>query len=89
MKSDGVYLMQDISGTGNLEEDRKHLIGPFLYTVSCMHCMTVSLAQGGEGVGAMWGEDMIKDYLRTAGFTTIIKNKLDHDIQNYWYVVRK
>jgi 2-polyprenyl-3-methyl-5-hydroxy-6-metoxy-1,4-benzoquinol methylase len=89
MKSDGVYLMQDISGTGNLEEDRKHLIGPFLYTVSCMHCMTVSLAQGGEGVGAMWGEDMIKDYLRTAGFTEIIKNKLDHDIQNYWYVVRK
>jgi ubiquinone/menaquinone biosynthesis C-methylase UbiE len=89
LKSDGVFLMQDISGTGNLEEDKQHLIGPFLYTVSCMHCMTVSLAQGGEGVGAMWGEDMIRDYLQRAGFRSITKNKLDHDIQNYWYVVRK
>jgi 2-polyprenyl-3-methyl-5-hydroxy-6-metoxy-1,4-benzoquinol methylase len=89
LKNDGVYLMQDISGTGNLEEDKEHLIGPFLYTVSCMHCMTVSLAQGGEGVGAMWGEDMIRDYLRSAGFISVKKNKLDHDIQNYWYVVRK
>ena len=89
LKKDGIYLMQDISGTGNLEEDKKHLIGPFLYTVSCMHCMTVSLAQGGEGVGAMWGEEMINDYLRKAGFTSVIKNRLDHDIQNYWFVVRR
>lgn len=89
LKNDGVYLMQDISGTGNLEEDRKHLIGPFLYTISCMHCMTVSLAQGGEGVGAMWGEEMINDYLSKAGFTSVKKNRLEHDIQNYWYVIRK
>lgn len=89
LKNDGIYLMQDISGTGDLEEDKKHLIGPFLYTVSCMHCMTVSLAQNGEGVGAMWGEKMIMDYLKKAGFSSVKKNRLDHDIQNYWFVVRK
>jgi len=51
--------------------------------------MTVSLAQGGEGAGAMWGEEMTRDYLRRAGFAWIETTKLAHDIQNKWYVVRK
>ncbi|MDB5263006.1 MAG: transcriptional regulator [Adhaeribacter sp.] len=89
LKQDGIYLMQDISGTSNLEEDKNHPIGPFLYTVSSMHCMTVSLAQNGEGLGAMWGEAMTKEYLKRAGFSSIEKNKLTHDIQNNWYVVKK
>jgi cyclopropane fatty-acyl-phospholipid synthase-like methyltransferase len=61
LKADGIYLMQDISGTSHLEEDIKHPIGAFLYTISCMHCMTVSLAQDGEGLGAMWGEEKTKE----------------------------
>ncbi len=89
LKPDGIYLMQDISGTSHLEEDKKHPIGTFLYTISCMHCMTVSLAQGGEGLGAMWGEEKTKEYLANAGFTAVQTNKLVHDIQNNWYVVRK
>lgn len=89
LKPDGVYLMQDISGTSYLEEDIKHPIGTFLYTISCMHCMTVSLAQDGEGLGAMWGEAKTKDYLKMAGFKSIKTNKLAHDIQNNWYEVRK
>ncbi|HLF45719.1 MAG TPA: class I SAM-dependent methyltransferase [Chitinophagaceae bacterium] len=89
LKTDGIYLMQDISGTGRLEEDIKHPIGTFLYTISCMHCMTVSLAQGGEGLGAMWGEKKTREYLLNAGFSSIQTNKLSHDIQNNWYVVTK
>jgi 2-polyprenyl-3-methyl-5-hydroxy-6-metoxy-1,4-benzoquinol methylase len=89
LKADGVYLMQDISGTGHVDRDVEHPIGTFLYTVSCMHCMTVSLAQGGEGLGAMWGEEKTREYLRAAGFTSIETHRLAHDIQNNWYVVRK
>jgi 2-polyprenyl-3-methyl-5-hydroxy-6-metoxy-1,4-benzoquinol methylase len=89
LKKDGIYLMQDISGTSHLEEDKNHPLGPFLYTISCMHCMTVSLAQNGEGLGAMWGEALTKDYLTRAGFTAIETNKLAHDLQNNWYVIRK
>jgi ubiquinone/menaquinone biosynthesis C-methylase UbiE len=89
LKKDGVYLMQDISGTSHLEEDINHPIGTFLYTISCMHCMTVSLAQHGEGLGAMWGEEKTKEYLSKAGFKSIQTNKLAHDIQNNWYVVMK
>ncbi|WP_246343550.1 class I SAM-dependent methyltransferase [Adhaeribacter radiodurans] len=89
LKKDGIYLMQDINGTSHLEEDKKHPLGTYLYTVSCMHCMTVSLAQNGEGLGAMWGEALTKDYLNRAGFTKIKTNQLAHDIINNWYVIRK
>jgi 2-polyprenyl-3-methyl-5-hydroxy-6-metoxy-1,4-benzoquinol methylase len=89
LKADGIYLMQDISGTSHLEEDIKHPIGTFLFTISCMHCMTVSLAQDGEGLGAMWGEEKTKEYLFKAGFNSVHTNKLAHDIQNNWYVITK
>jgi 2-polyprenyl-3-methyl-5-hydroxy-6-metoxy-1,4-benzoquinol methylase len=89
LKSEGVYLMQDINGTGDLYRDIEHPLGTLLYTVSCMHCMTVSLAQGGEGLGAMWGEQRTRQHLQNAGFRSIETHRLPHDIQNNWYVVRK
>jgi 2-polyprenyl-3-methyl-5-hydroxy-6-metoxy-1,4-benzoquinol methylase len=89
LKSDGVYLMQDIGGTSHLHRDVEHPIGTFLYAISCMHCMTVSLAQGGEGLGAMWGEEKTREYLQKAGFRSITTHRFPHDIQNNWYVVTK
>jgi ubiquinone/menaquinone biosynthesis C-methylase UbiE len=89
LKSDGVYLMQDIRGSSHIHRNIDHPLGPALYTISCMHCMTVSLAQGGEGLGAMWGEEKTHEFLREAGFVSIETHQLAHDIQNNWYVVRK
>jgi ubiquinone/menaquinone biosynthesis C-methylase UbiE len=89
LKSDGVYLMQDIKGSSQVYNNVDHPIGTFLYTISTMHCMTVSLSQGGEGLGAMWGEEKAREYLAKAGFKSIETNELAHDIQNNWYVVRK
>jgi ubiquinone/menaquinone biosynthesis C-methylase UbiE len=89
LKADGVYLMQDIKGSSQIHNNITHPLGTLLYTVSCMHCMTVSLAQGGEGLGAMWGEEKAREYLQKAGFRSIEKHELAHDIQNNWYVVRK
>jgi ubiquinone/menaquinone biosynthesis C-methylase UbiE len=89
LRRDGVYLMQDIKGSSQIHKNLAHPLGPFLYTVSCMHCMTVSLAQGGEGLGAMWGEEKTREYLANAGFSSVEKHELAHDIQNNWYVVRK
>lgn len=85
----GVYLMQDIKGSSHVHKNVGHPLGPFLYTISCMHCMTVSLAQGGEGLGAMWGEEKTREYLVRAGFRSVEKHELAHDVQNNWYVVRK
>lgn len=51
--------------------------------------MTVSLSQGGEGLGAMWGEEKGREYLKKAGFISIETNQLAHDVQINWYVIRK
>ncbi|MFW5925325.1 MAG: class I SAM-dependent methyltransferase [Myxococcota bacterium] len=88
LADDGVYLAQDIKGSSHHHGDREHPVGPLLYTISCMHCMTVSLAQGGEGLGAMWGREKAEEYYRAAGFRRVEVHELDHDFQNYWYVCR-
>lgn len=89
LKSDGVYVMQDIHGHSHVHDNLDNPLAPLLYTVSCMHCMTVSLAQGGEGLGAMWGREKAQEMLRDAGFSRIAIKRLAHDIQNDWYVIRK
>jgi len=89
LKSDGVYLMQDIHARSPVHKNRDHPLGPFLYTISGMHCMPVSLAQGGAGLGAMWGREKAKALLNEAGFVHTEIHRLDHDIQNDYYVNRK
>jgi ubiquinone/menaquinone biosynthesis C-methylase UbiE len=89
LKSNGVYLMQDIRGSSHVHTDIGHPIGTFLYAASTMHCMPVSLARGGEGLGTMWGEKKTREYLQKAGFRSIETNQLAHDFANNWYVVRK
>ena len=89
LKDDGVYLMQDIAGSSHHHGDMDHPIGPFLYTISTMHCMTVSLAQGGEGLGAMWGEEKAREMLGEAGFTKVEVEQLPHDFQNSYYIATK
>lgn len=81
--------MQDIRGSSYVHRNIGHPLGALLYTISTMHCMTVSLAQGGEGLGAMWGEEKATQYLQKAGFRFIETKQLSHDIQNNWYVIRK
>lgn len=88
LRHDGVFLMQDIAASSNMADNRDHPLGPLLYSISCSHCMTVSLAQGGLGVGAMWGEQMTREFLANAGFRWTERHTLEHDIQNHYYVVR-
>lgn len=88
LKRDGVYLVQDIKGAGSHAEDIEHPLGTMLYTISCMHCMTVSLAQGGDGLGAMWGEKLARQMFAEAGFTSVETHELEHDVMNYYYVCR-
>lgn len=89
LKDDGVYLMQDIAGSSHVHNNIDHMIGPFIYTISCMHCMTVSLSQNGKALGAMWGKELATDMLKNAGFTEVEIKELAHDPINYYYIVRK
>ncbi len=89
LRPDGTFLMQDIAGSSNLHKNLEHPAGPFLYTISCMHCMTVSLALGGAGLGTMWGDEKAREMLGEAGFIRIEKKQLPHDFQNVYYIARK
>ena len=89
LRSDGVYLMQDIRAATDVGGNLDHPIGPLLYTISCNHCMSVSLAAGGMGLGAMWGEELALQMLQAAGFTHVDVRQLEHDFQNNYYVTRK
>ncbi|MFO7571397.1 MAG: class I SAM-dependent methyltransferase [Gaiellaceae bacterium] len=88
LKPEGVYLMQDIQGSSHVHENIDHPGAPLLYMISCMHCMTVSLAQGGDGLGAMWGEQKARELLAEAGFSSVDVHLLDHDPFNAYFVVR-
>ncbi len=38
------------------------------YSVSTLHCLTVSLAHGGAGIGTVFGEQLARELLTNAGF---------------------
>ena len=50
--------------------------------------MTVSLALGGAGLGAMWGEQKALQMLGEAGFKWVEVKRIDGDIFNNYYVAR-
>jgi 2-polyprenyl-3-methyl-5-hydroxy-6-metoxy-1,4-benzoquinol methylase len=88
LRPDGVYLMQDIKASSQPQDNVSHPAGPFLYTVSTMHCMTVSLAAGGMGLGTCWGRQVATRMLHEAGFQSVRVEQLSHDFQNEYYVVQ-
>ena len=89
LRPGGVFLMQDIRASSHVHKNIDHPLGTFTYTVSCMHCMTVSLALGGEGLGAAWGEEKALELLAEAGFDKVDVKQLSHDIINNYYIALK
>lgn len=89
LRPGGVFLMQDIGGHTMLADNASHPFGPFMYTISTMHCMSVSLSAGGPGLGAMWGREKALEMLAAAGFTNVRVTELPHDPINYYYVAVK
>jgi SAM-dependent methyltransferase len=89
LRPGGVFLMVDIAASSNLHENLEHPLAPMLYSVSTMHCMTVSLALGGEGLGTVWGEQLARQLLKDAGFTRIDSKRVEGDIMNAYYICTK
>jgi 2-polyprenyl-3-methyl-5-hydroxy-6-metoxy-1,4-benzoquinol methylase len=89
LHSDGTFLMQDIAASSYVHKNLDNPLGPFLYTISCMHCMTVSLALNGEGLGTVWGEEKARQLLAEAGFHTIEVKRFSHDTINNYYIATK
>jgi ubiquinone/menaquinone biosynthesis C-methylase UbiE len=67
----GTYLMIDIKASSKLENNLDNPMSPYLYAVSTMHCMTVSLAENGAGLGTCWGQELALEMLEKAGLTDV------------------
>jgi len=89
LRPGGSYLCVDIAASSKLSDNLDHPLGPFLYTVSCMHCMTVSLAEDGMGLGTMWGEQKAREMLRDAGFSSIEVVHVDGDLLSTYFIATK
>jgi SAM-dependent methyltransferase len=70
LRPDGTYLMVEVNVSPRLE-DNINPMGRMMYSVSTLYCMTVSLAQGGAGIGACMGEPKAREIGRQAGFTRL------------------
>jgi ubiquinone/menaquinone biosynthesis C-methylase UbiE len=89
LKPGDFWLCADIRASSHVGENLDHPMGTFMYAVSCQHCMSVSLAYDGEGLGAMWGVQQAKQIFADAGFSDVVVKTLDFDPTNNYYVCRK
>ncbi|WP_153398062.1 class I SAM-dependent methyltransferase [Ornithinicoccus halotolerans] len=89
LEPDGVFLMVDMRASSDLDNNRDIPWAPFLYTVSTMHCMTVSLALDGAGLGTVWGTELAQRMLAEAGFGDVEVKSLEEDFINDYYVARR
>jgi SAM-dependent methyltransferase len=86
LRPGGTYLCVDIRASSTLADNLDHPLAPFLYSVSCLHCMTVSLADGGVGLGTAWGEQLALQMLADAGFASVNVAQVDGDWFNNYYI---
>ncbi|HEY5639523.1 MAG TPA: class I SAM-dependent methyltransferase [Dehalococcoidia bacterium] len=89
LRPGGVFLMVDIAASSDLADNLSNPLAPLQYSISTMHCMTVSLALGGAGLGTMWGEQLAREMLADAGFSSVNMKRIDRDIMNAYYIARK
>lgn len=68
---DGIYLMLEPGAATRLEGNLGNHFAPYIYGISVLHCVTVSRAEGGTGLGTAWGEEKARAMLADAGFTAI------------------
>jgi len=89
LKPGGTFLMVDVRASSHVHENFDDPTAAFLYTVSLMHCMTVSLAQGGDGLGTAWGRQTAVRMLAEAGFARVDVHEVETDPINSYYVATR
>ena len=89
LRPGGVFLMVDVQASSILEDNLDNPLATFLYGVSTMHCMTVSLSLDGDGLGTVWGQQKAEEMLADAGFSTVEVAHVDEDVFNAYYIATK
>ena len=89
LRRGGFYLMVEPAAATGLENNLDHPLATLLYTISTFHCLTVSLAQNGRGLGTMWGQELALQMLAECGFSEIGVRRISGDLLNSYFLSRK
>jgi 2-polyprenyl-3-methyl-5-hydroxy-6-metoxy-1,4-benzoquinol methylase len=87
LKDDGVYLWTEPNASDRLEENINP-IGRIFSTISTLHCMTVSLAHGGEGLGTVIGENGARALAEEAGFSHFEKLPINNPFNQFFALAK-
>jgi SAM-dependent methyltransferase len=85
---DGTLYMVEFKFASDVGANVANPFAPLYYGISTLHCMTVSLAHGGAGLGAVWGEEVARRLLTEVGFGHIEVVNTPRP-QNYAFVCKK
>jgi len=89
LRPGGWFVMKEPHAADALEDNIGNPLAPILYAVSTLHCMTVSLAHGGAGIGTMFGEGLARQLLADAGFVDVAIQPAPGDPADALYVSRR
>jgi 2-polyprenyl-3-methyl-5-hydroxy-6-metoxy-1,4-benzoquinol methylase len=67
----GIFFMVEYRLSSRVEENIGNPLAALFYGISVMHCVPVSLAAGGPGLGIAWGEQAARSMLNDVGFTNV------------------
>jgi 2-polyprenyl-3-methyl-5-hydroxy-6-metoxy-1,4-benzoquinol methylase len=87
LADDGIFLWGEPRASSNPMENRNP-IGREFACCSPLHCLTVSLAYDGEGLGTVIGQDGARELAKEAGFAQFELLPIE-DPFNYFYAARR
>jgi SAM-dependent methyltransferase len=85
LADDGTYFMVEPKAGDTLAENMGPM-GAMMYSMSTLHCMTVSLAHGGEGIGTAIGPKKVRELAEAGGFTRVRRLPIEHLAQAFYEI---
>jgi SAM-dependent methyltransferase len=89
LRDGGSFFMKEPHAADTLEENAMNPMAAVQYALSTLHCMTVSLAHDGAGIGTAFGEGMARRMLTDAGFVDVAVHSAPADPMDAIYISRK
>jgi SAM-dependent methyltransferase len=71
LAANGLLFMREPHASDTLAGNLANPMASVMYSVSTLHCLTVSLAHGGAGIGTAFGEGHARRLLADAGFVDV------------------
>ncbi|MDT5245853.1 MAG: hypothetical protein QOD36_3229 [Mycobacterium sp.] len=89
LRPGGTLLMVDVKASSEVQDNIGAPLATYKYAVSTLHCMSVSLALDGAGLGTCWGRQLAESMLADAGFRDVEVREIESDVVNDYYIVHK